>query len=99
MNAASQMILQADFCVLSRMTGRMKGMYSITSPCTLVNVILVFEKGYVILQSLFMTIIFLDASTLKQREMQVILNMGFLKVLFLLRYDRILCNFTIADIL
>jgi len=59
------------------MTGRMNGMSSSTSPCTLVNVILVFEKGYVILQSPFMMIIFLDASTLKQREMLVILNMGF----------------------
>ncbi len=74
-------------------------MSSSVSPCTLVNVILVFEKGYAILQSLFMTIIFLDASTLKQREMLVILNIGFLKVLFLLWYEHILRNFTIADIL
>jgi len=81
------------------MTGRMNSMSSGMSPCTLVNVILVFEKGYAILQSLFMTIIFLDASTLKQREMLVILNIGFLEVLFLLWYDHILCNFTFADIL
>jgi len=77
------MILPADFCVLSRMTGRMNGMSSSMSPCTVINVILVFEKGYVILPSLFMMIIFLDASTQKQREMWVNLNIGFLKVLFL----------------
>lgn len=92
------MILLANFCVLSRMTGRMNGMSSSMSPCTCVNVILVFEKAYVILQSLFMTIIFLDAFTLKQREMLLSLNIDFLKVLFLLWYDHSLCNFTIANI-
>ncbi len=54
--------------------------------CALVEMILVFKKGYVTLQFLFMVIISLDAFIPKWRNILVILNLYFSKVHFLLRY-------------
>lgn len=86
MNEASQMTLQADFCVPSRTTGKMKCMSFSTSLCALLNILLAFEKGYVTLQSLFMMITSLDASILRLWVMPIILNLDFSKVDSLSRY-------------